>query len=74
MWATTCCSGQSRETSLRHVTSEMALKGWLEVHRGRRRRTICQTETTHKNIDGQESNIYRENQKGWCNSFGAWEV
>lgn len=63
MWATTHCSGQSREVSLRHVTSEMVLKGWLEFYRGRGRRTICQTETTHKDVDGQESNIKRENRK-----------
>lgn len=49
--------------SLRHVTSEMVLKGWLEFYRGRGRRTICQTETTHKDVDGQESNIKRENRK-----------
>lgn len=52
----------------------MALKRWLEFHRGWRRRTICQTKTTHKDVEGQESNTYGGTERFGVTTLGLWEV
>lgn len=66
MWAARCCLGHSGKASLRHMTSEVALKGWIGVP-GRKQ----EKDTPHKGVDGQESKICRENGKVWCYNVRA---